>query len=130
MNFSLGDEMVLSKDIIMKAIKKFNETFAPETTAEFVGISKDENKFAVKFSRACMSCGMYDYFLDFIEILEDLTKKKFHIEDEIVVVDPLVWILIISVGEGKHKHKVRGNIIEYDKKWNIMRIKSFSFNEK
>lgn len=117
------------RKVAERAVREFNERFAPETTAELISVDEVRRRIAVKFTRVCTTCGMYDYFLDFLEILEDLSGRKFHIVEEEVVHDPLVWIIVFAEGEGRHRHVLRAEIIEYDESWNVCRIQRIELGE-
>jgi hypothetical protein len=61
-------------ELLLRAIEVYNRYRSPETTAKLVGIEKDG--FVIEFEGAfCMSCGVRDYFEDFIYELEDLNGK-------------------------------------------------------
>jgi hypothetical protein len=59
---------------VLRAIEVYNRYRSPETTAKLVGMEKDG--FVIEFEGAfCLSCGVRDYFEDFIYELEDLNKN-------------------------------------------------------
>jgi hypothetical protein len=65
-------------DILLRTIEVYNRYRSPEATAKLVGIKKDG--FIIEFKGAfCQSCGVNDYFEDFIHELEDI-NKAFRVE--------------------------------------------------
>jgi hypothetical protein len=59
-------------DLILRAIEVYNRYRSPEATAKLVGIKKDD--FIIEFKGPfCQSCGVNDYFDDFIHELEDIS---------------------------------------------------------
>jgi hypothetical protein len=60
--------------LVLKAIEGYNRYRSPEATARLVGVEKDG--FVIEFEGAfCLSCGVRDYFEDFIYELEDLNRN-------------------------------------------------------
>lgn len=60
--------------LVLKAIEVYNRYRSPEATAKLVGVEKDG--FVIEFEGAfCLSCGVRDYFEDFIYELEDLNRN-------------------------------------------------------
>lgn len=60
--------------LVLKAIEGYNRYRSPEATAKLVGVEKDG--FVIEFEGAfCLSCGVRDYFEDFIYELEDLNRN-------------------------------------------------------
>ena len=56
---------------ILKAVKNYNRYRSPEATAKLVEVEK--HGFVLEFEGAfCSSCGVQDYFEDFIYELEDV----------------------------------------------------------
>ena len=56
-------------DLVLRAIEVYNKYRSPEATAKLVGIKKDG--FIIEFKGPfCQSCGVNDYFEDFIHELE------------------------------------------------------------
>jgi hypothetical protein len=77
----LADPFLLES--ILKAIETYNNYRSPEATAKFVEFSK--NNLVIKFEGIfCQSCGVQDYFDDFIyelyEIIADIKIKIDKIE--------------------------------------------------
>ncbi len=63
------------KDIIEACIKEYNKYHSPEAKAEFIRIMG--NKLIVKFSgHYCFTCGVYDYFEDFVYLLKEMGVKS------------------------------------------------------
>jgi hypothetical protein len=61
-------------ELVLHAIEVYNRYRSPEATAKLVGIGKVG--FVIEFEGTfCLSCGVRDYFEDFIYELEDLTKN-------------------------------------------------------
>ncbi len=61
-------------ELVLRVIEVYNRYRSPEVTAKLVGMEK--NGFVIEFEGAfCRSCGVRDYFEDFIYELEDLTKN-------------------------------------------------------
>ncbi len=59
-------------DLVLRAIKVYNRYRSPEATAKLVGIKKDG--FIIEFKGPfCQSCGLNDYFEDFIHELDDIS---------------------------------------------------------
>ena len=62
------------KDLVLRAIEVYNKYRSPEATAKLVEVEKDG--FIIDFKGSfCMSCGVRDYFEDFIYELETINKK-------------------------------------------------------
>jgi hypothetical protein len=60
--------------LVLKAIEIYNCHRSPEAAAKLVGIEKDG--FSIEFNGAfCLSCGVTDYFEDFIYELKDLNSN-------------------------------------------------------
>ena len=58
-------------ELVLKVIEVYNRYRSPEATAKLVGMEKDG--FVIEFEGAfCLSCGVRDYFEDFIYELKDL----------------------------------------------------------
>ena len=69
MNGAVGAHL---NDLILRAIEVYNKYRSPEATAKLVGIKKDG--FIIDFKGSfCQSCGVNDYFEDFIHELEDIS---------------------------------------------------------
>jgi hypothetical protein len=69
-----GENSTNLNELVLKTIKIYNRYRSPEATAKLVQIKKDN--FTVEFSGSfCQSCGVNDYFEDFIHELEDLSKS-------------------------------------------------------
>jgi len=61
-------------DLVSRAIEVYNRYRSPEATAKLVGMEKDG--FIIEFEGPfCPSCGVNDYFEDFIHELEDISKS-------------------------------------------------------
>jgi hypothetical protein len=68
MNGAVGAHL---NDLVLRAIEVYNRYRSPEATAKLVGIKKDG--FIIEFKGPfCQSCGVNDYFEDFILELEDI----------------------------------------------------------
>jgi len=82
---------------IEEAINEFHRLFYPEAEASLVGTSKD-GKLAILFTgNICLTCGMSDYFIDFLEILNGLMDEEYGIEDMRELVDEgTAWVVIYS----------------------------------
>jgi len=62
------------KDLVLRAIEVYNKYRSPEAAAKLVEVEKDG--FIINFKGSfCMSCGVRDYFEDFICELEDVSKE-------------------------------------------------------
>jgi hypothetical protein len=62
------------KDAVLRAIEVYNMYRSPEATAKLVTIKKDG--FVIDFGGSfCNSCGVRDYFEDFIYELETINKQ-------------------------------------------------------
>jgi len=60
-------------DLVLRAIEVYNRYRSPEATAKLVGMEKDG--FIIEFEGPfCQSCGVKDYFEDFIHELEDISR--------------------------------------------------------
>jgi len=61
-------------DLVLRAIEVYNRYRSPEAIAKLVGVEKDG--FIIEFEGPfCQSCGVNDYFEDFIHELEDISKS-------------------------------------------------------
>ena len=61
------------KDLVLRTIEVYNKYRSPETTAKFVAVKKDS--VIIDFEGPfCTSCGVIDYFEDFIYELETINK--------------------------------------------------------
>lgn len=61
-------------DLVSRAIEVYNRYRSPEATAKLVRMEKDG--FIIEFEGPfCLSCGVRDYFEDFIHELEDISKS-------------------------------------------------------
>lgn len=66
--------MKTNKTKILKAIKSYNEIRSPEATASLIKVNK--NNFLVNFNGPfCETCGVLDYFEDFVIEAEDNNLK-------------------------------------------------------
>jgi hypothetical protein len=71
MNGTVGTNL---KDAVLRAIEVYNMYRSPEATAKLVAVEKDG--FIIDFEGAfCNSCGVRDYFEDFIYELETINKQ-------------------------------------------------------
>ena len=97
---------------ICNAAKIVNNRFCPEAIAHVMGFS-ETGRIAVFFRGAmCLSCGMSDYFVDLLYILEDITVESFVIEDMLELDDGAGWIVIYSKGRiSGHKGGLKWIII-------------------
>ena len=78
------------KDVIKAYVKEYNKHHSPEAKAEIVKIS--ENEILVKFAGSfCRTCGVYDYFEDFVYLLEE----------------NLIKVRIAEIKEGKEEYIVK-----------------------
>lgn len=60
-------------ELVLRAVEVYNRYRSPEATAKLVGMEKDG--FVIEFEGSfCLSCGVRDYFEDFIYELEDLSR--------------------------------------------------------
>jgi len=60
-------------DLLLRAIEVYNRYRSPEATAKLVGMEKD--RFILEFEGPfCQSCGVNDYFEDFIHELETVSR--------------------------------------------------------
>jgi len=60
-------------DLLLSAIEVYNRYRSPEATAKLVEVEKDG--FIIEFKGPfCQSCGVNDYFEDFIHELEDISR--------------------------------------------------------
>jgi hypothetical protein len=61
-------------DLVSRAIEVYNRYRSPEATAKLVEVEKDG--FIIEFEGPfCMSCGVRDYFEDFICELENVSRS-------------------------------------------------------
>jgi hypothetical protein len=66
------------KDVVLRAIEVYNRYRSPEATAKLVAVEKDG--FVIDFEGSfCASCGVRDFFEDFIYELE-IINKEFRVE--------------------------------------------------
>lgn len=69
----------MKKETILKIIKEYNKLRSPEATAKF--IKKKNEKILINFSGPfCASCGVIDYFEDFV-IEANSNNVKLNIRD-------------------------------------------------
>ena len=60
-------------ELVLRTIEVYNRYRSPEATAKLVGMEKDG--FVIEFEGSfCLSCGVRDYFEDFIYELEDISR--------------------------------------------------------
>ena len=72
-------------ELVSRAITVYNKYRSPEATAKLVGAEKDS--FIIEFEGPfCKSCGVIEYFEDFIYDLEDITGS---FRAEIKVIEPV-----------------------------------------
>ena len=81
----MKDKAVLSLDeLISRAIDAYNKYRSPEATAKLVEAKKDG--FILEFEGPfCQSCGVNEYFEDFIYELEDINRS---LRAEIKAIEP------------------------------------------
>ena len=61
------------KNLVLRTIDIYNRYRSPETTAKLISVEKDD--FIIDFEGSfCTSCGVRDYFEDFIYELETINK--------------------------------------------------------
>jgi superoxide reductase len=61
--------------IVGEAVKEYNRYRSPEATAKLV--SMGEKSLKIEFTGPyCRTCGFYDYFEDFVYVLEELGIKS------------------------------------------------------
>ena len=84
-NLIKDDEGSPLAELVSRAIIVYNKYLSPEATAELVGAEKDG--FIIEFEGSfCKSCGVIEYFEDFIYDLEDITGS---LRAEIKAVEPV-----------------------------------------
>ncbi len=67
-------------ELVLRAIEVYNRYRSPEATAKLVGMEKDG--FVIEFEGPfCLSCGVRDYFEDFIYELEDIRAFKVEMKE-------------------------------------------------
>jgi superoxide reductase len=77
------------RNTIGKALNEYNKYRVPEIIAKLESI--DEVSFHIKFSGSfCETCGYYDYFDDFMILLEDDFGLKTEIKEIIETIDGAV----------------------------------------
>nr|MDO8079485.1 hypothetical protein [Candidatus Freyarchaeota archaeon] len=83
--------------IVGEAIKEYNRYRSPEATAELV--SMDGKFLKIVFTGPyCRTCGFYDYFEDFVYVLEDFgTKSQI---DEVEETDDGAIVTFLITEEG------------------------------
>ncbi|MGW8289300.1 MAG: hypothetical protein ACWGNP_03415, partial [Candidatus Bathyarchaeia archaeon] len=73
-------------ELVSRAITFYNKYRSPEATAKLVGAEKDS--FIIEFRGSfCKSCGITEYFEDFIYDFEDITGS---LRAEIKAFEPVV----------------------------------------
>jgi hypothetical protein len=92
-------------DAVLKAIKVYNRYRRPEATAKPVAVEKDG--VIIDFEGSfCNSCGVRDYFEDFIYELKTISKQ---FRADLVEIKP------ISSQSFRVQYRIRGNIsVEVD----------------
>ena len=112
---NFGESGFVYMDEIDRAVVKFNRKFSPEAHARLIGFGEN-NRIAILFSGAmCLACGMSDYFVDFLEILNKETNNMYVIEDmRELNMDGTSWIVIYAPREiaNIEQRKYRGIIID------------------
>lgn len=99
------------ESIVLKVIERFHERFYPEAKARFIGASSD-GKLAILFTgHICLTCGMSDYFVDFLEILNSCLNENYDIEDMMELNDEgTAWVVIYApirlIGELKRSKRI------------------------
>lgn len=67
------------KEVVLKAIEEYNKFRSPEAKAKLVKIS--EKEIVLDFEGTfCRTCGVYDYFEDFIYELKKIADVNLKIE--------------------------------------------------
>lgn len=88
------------KQLIEYAIEEFNRFHGVEATVKIVGWR--ENKLIAEFRDSfCLSCGFYDYFDDFSQLLESRGVKAMILNITEQSDDVIVEYILKTAGEGK-----------------------------
>ncbi len=100
---------------IRNATREFHRRFYPEAKAELIGISS-EGKIAILFTgNMCLTCGMSDYFVDFLEILNSLLEEEYTIEDMRELDDEgTAWVVVYTPRKHIKTAKQTRRIIVFD----------------
>jgi len=109
-------------DLVLRAIEVYNRYRSPEATAKLVEMEKDG--FIIEFEGPfCQSCGVSDYFEDFIHELEAMSRA-FRVEvEETEPAGPQSF---------RVRYGVRGDVSEVDEEAlfrEFLRDKGLSFRE-
>jgi len=89
--------MQIRKELIEKAIEDFHLKFYPEVIVEYIGSSK-EGYLAFYFTgHFCVSCGLYDFFDDFRDVLQQYLNTEYVVEEYLPINHGYVaWVVIYA----------------------------------
>ncbi|MCR8453641.1 MAG: hypothetical protein NDP13_01455 [Crenarchaeota archaeon] len=101
----------------LEAIEEFHKRFYPEARAQLLGTSPD-GKIAILFTgNMCLTCGMSDYFVDFLEILKSRLSTEYCIEDFKELDDEgTAWVVVYTPARLAGEVKRSKRIIVFDPK--------------
>ncbi|MCR8433232.1 MAG: hypothetical protein QXH55_01995 [Candidatus Korarchaeota archaeon] len=114
----------------LEAIEEFHKRFYPEARVQLLGTGPD-GRIAILFTgNMCLTCGMSDYFVDFLEILKSRLSTEYCIEDFKELDDEgTAWIVIYTparlAGEVKMLQKnyyLRSKSQEQDKNYTLRKL--------
>ena len=97
---------------IKAVIDRFHSIYFPEAKVEYLGHG-DDGKLAFLFSgHMCLTCGMSDYFVDFLELLIDELGREYYIEDmKELNDDGTAWIVVYAPGSRVIDNRIKRAII-------------------
>lgn len=89
--------MTSSRNYIDRVISDFHERFYPEVIVSYIG-QGDNGKLAFKFEgHFCLTCGLHDYFDDFVDILSQHLGDRYAVFDKLELDEGYSgWIVVFA----------------------------------
>jgi len=104
------------KELIKEVIEDFNRDYYPEVIVNFIGNNEKGDLAFVFEGNFCITCGMYDYFLDFAERLKKILGERFVVSDKYGLNEGYDgWVVIYSKSD-KAKKEDAGKFLVLDPK--------------
>ena len=116
---------------LRRAIERFHELYFPEARVEYLGSSSD-GKLAFLFSgHMCLTCGMSDYFVDFLEILIGELGRKYHIDDmKELSENGDAWIIVYAPGSRDMDNRIKCAIVfEVKRPGEVVKVNEISLGD-
>lgn len=102
---------------IIEAINRFNESFYPEVIVSYLGKNKNRDLAFLFGGHFCLTCGMFDYFIDFSKILSEVMGEQYIVQDKYPLNEGYDgWIVVFRKGKGIGYHEEAGKFIIIDPK--------------